>query len=112
MYRGNSIKGSNPFVSALTSVALAKEVFFLKERFLQQIVYILLCNDGSYYTGCTQNLEERLIRHQKGYVDSTKNKLPVDLVFYCTFTNPTKAFEFEEYLKTGSGIAFRNKHLI
>jgi len=23
-----------------------------------------------------------------------------------------KAFEFEKYLKSGSGIAFRNKHLI
>ena len=29
VYRGNSIKGSNPFVSALTSVASAKEVFWL-----------------------------------------------------------------------------------
>lgn len=81
-------------------------------RYMQQIVYILLCNDGTYYTGCTNNLEERIIRHQKGYVDSTKNKLPINLVFYCVFTDKSKAFEFEKYLKSGSGIAFRNKHLI
>ena len=79
---------------------------------MHQIVYILLCNDGTRYTGCTSNLEERLIRHQKGYVDSTKDKLPVSLIFYCAFTDKIKAFEFEKYLKSGSGIAFRNKHLI
>ena len=79
---------------------------------MHQFVYILFCNDGTYYSGCTNNIEERLIRHQKGYVDSTKNKLPVKLVFHCTFIDKSKAFEFEKYLKSGSGIAFRNKHLI
>jgi putative endonuclease len=112
VYRGNSIEGSNPSVSALPSVALAKEGFSKTLPLVEQIVYILLCNDGSYYTGCTNNLEERLIRHQNGYVDSTKNKLPVKLVSSCAFIDKTKAFEFEKYLKTGSGIAFRNKHLI
>ncbi|MBK8522433.1 MAG: GIY-YIG nuclease family protein [Chitinophagaceae bacterium] len=77
-----------------------------------QTVYILFCNDGTYYTGCTNNLEERFTRHQKGYVDSTKNKLPVQIIFHCVFTDKTKAFEFEKYLKSVSGIAFRNKHLI
>ncbi len=75
-------------------------------------VYILLCKDGKYYTGCTQNLDERLERHKKGYVESTKEKLPVSMVFYCAFVERHKAFEFEKYLKSGSGIAFRNKHLI
>jgi len=79
---------------------------------MQQIVYILFCHDGTYYTGCTSNLDERVQRHQKGYVDSTKNKLPVKVVFYCVFMDKSKAFEFEKYLKSGSGIAFRNKHLI
>ncbi len=75
-------------------------------------VYILRCVDGSYYTGCTEDLNERLKRHNKGYVDATKNKIPVELVFYCTFTDKYKAFRFEKYLKSGSGIAFRNKHLL
>jgi len=77
-----------------------------------QFVYILLCNDGSFYTGCTNNLEERFNRHQKGYIDSTKNKLPVQLIFYCAFIDKHRAFEFEQYLKSGSGIAFKNKHLL
>jgi len=79
---------------------------------MEQFVYILLCNDNAYYTGCTSDLEERLSRHRKGYVNSTQNRLPVKLVFYCSFPDQEKAFEFERYLKTGSGIAFRNKHFV
>jgi predicted GIY-YIG superfamily endonuclease len=75
-------------------------------------VYILKCSDGNYYTGCTNNLEERLHRHTKGYIDSTKNRLPLELIYYSAFPNQNTAFAFEKYLKSGSGIAFRNKHLL
>jgi putative endonuclease len=30
-------------------------------------VYLLLCDDGSYYTGYTNNVPSRLERHKKGY---------------------------------------------
>jgi putative endonuclease len=75
-------------------------------------VYILKCCDELYYTGCTEDLDARVLRHSKGYVDSTKNRLPVKVIFYCAFEDKYKAFQFEKYLKSGSGIAFRNKHLI
>jgi putative endonuclease len=29
-------------------------------------MYILLCSDGSYYTGSTVDLDLRLLQHQKG----------------------------------------------
>ena len=77
-----------------------------------QIVYVLECSDKTYYTGCTSNLDARLVRHNSGEVEYTKYRLPVKVVFYCAFENKRKAFEFEKYLKSGSGIAFRNKHLI
>lgn len=31
------------------------------------VVYILECSDGSYYTGLTNNLDERLWQHQTGF---------------------------------------------
>ena len=34
------------------------------------------------------------------------------VIFYCAFENKHQAFEFERYLKSGSGIAFRNKHFV
>ena len=75
-------------------------------------VYILHCADGTYYTGCTQDLNDRLRRHQNGDISYTKSRLPFTKVFHCSFADRYKAFEFEKYLKSGSGIAFRNKHLI
>jgi putative endonuclease len=75
-------------------------------------VYILKCSNNTYYTGCTNNLESRFERHNKGHVHYTKDKLPVELTTFIAFTDKHKAFEFEKYLKSGSGIAFRNKRLI
>ncbi len=75
-------------------------------------VYLLKCHDGSTYTGCTNNLEDRIARHHKGQVHYTSDKLPVTLCTYITFTDKYKAYNFEKYLKTASGIAFRNKRLI
>ncbi len=72
-------------------------------------VYILQCNDQSYYIRCTENLEERLAAHNKGLVKSTKGKLPVNIVAYIAFREKAKAYQFEKYLKSGSGRAFRNK---
>ena len=50
------------------------------------------------------------MRHQKGYVPATADRLPIDLEFYFAIENQYKAFEFEKYLKSGSGRAFIKKH--
>ena len=73
-------------------------------------VYVLRCYDNSPYTGCTQDLKERLKRHNSGNIPATKVRLPVELIFYCAFKD--KAYHFENYLKSGSGRAFMNKRLI
>lgn len=75
-------------------------------------VYILKCNDGTYYTGCTGDLDERISRHKSGYVSYTSSRLPIELVTYCSFSSKYKAFDFEKYLKSGSGKAFTKKRLI
>ncbi len=74
-------------------------------------VYCLKCRDG-YYIGCTDDLKERLIRHKNGYVPATVKRLPVSLDFYFAIQEKHKAFEFEKYLKSGSGRAFTKKHLV
>jgi predicted GIY-YIG superfamily endonuclease len=77
-----------------------------------QFVYILKCSDQTFYTGCTEDLDAGMKRHQSGYVDYTRTRLLTELIFYCAFEQKDRAFEFEKYLKTGSGITFRNKHLL
>ena len=74
-------------------------------------VYSLKCKDG-FYVGCCENIDERLERHRTGQVPATKDRLPVTLEFYLAVPDKYKAFEFEKYLKSGSGRAFISKHLI
>jgi putative endonuclease len=75
-------------------------------------VYILKCADDKLYRGHTKNIDERLYRHVNGLVDATKDRRPLKLIWYGVFENKYVAIEFEKYLKSGSGRAFTNKHLI
>jgi putative endonuclease len=75
-------------------------------------VYILKCSDNTYYTGCTNDLDERLEQYNNGLVHYTQDKRPAALISYIAFSDKYKAFDFEKYLKSGSGIAFRKKRLI
>lgn len=72
-------------------------------------VYSLKCKEG-FYVGCTDDLKSRLLRHKKGFVPATKNRRPLELDFYFAIVDKYKAFEFEKYLKSGSGRAFVKKH--
>jgi putative endonuclease len=75
-------------------------------------VYILKCADESFYVGCTCDINRRIFDHNSHKVHYTKDKTPVELYTYIVFNDKYRAFEFERYLKSGSGIAFRNRHLI
>jgi len=75
-------------------------------------VYILLLKHNTYYIGFTTDLKKRFKAHNQGLVSSTKNLRPIKLVFYAAFISKVKALNFEKYLKSSSGFAFRNKHLI
>jgi len=74
-------------------------------------VYSLKCKDG-YYVGRTDNLRDRIDRHQKGQVSATVDRLPLRLDFYFALNDKYKAFAFEKYLKSGSGRAFIKRHLL
>jgi len=69
-------------------------------------MFIHLKCKGGYYVGFTDNLKDRLNKHQKGQVPATSNRLPLKLDCYFAFNNKYKAFKFEKYLKSGSGRSF------
>ena len=83
-----------------------------KSKIIMWHVYILRCSDETNYTGCTNDLDDRLKRHNNGNIHYTKSRLPIELVVYTTFTDKYKAFEFEKYLKSGSGRAFSKRHFL
>jgi putative endonuclease len=74
-------------------------------------VYILKCKYGRIYTGCTNDLVNRIKRHNSGQVEATKKLLPVSLTTYIVFNDKYLAYKFERYLKKGSGRAFARRHL-
>jgi predicted GIY-YIG superfamily endonuclease len=51
-------------------------------------------------------------RHQNHQVPATTDRLPITLVCYFAFSNKYIAFNFEKYLKSGSGRAFLKSHII
>jgi len=73
--------------------------------------YVLLCSDNRTYIGASNNLKERIERHNKGYIAATHKRLPVKLLAYFAFSDEHIAFSFEQYLKSGSGRAFMKKHI-
>ncbi len=67
----------------------------------QYFVYILLCNDSSYYTGITNDLERRFNEHQRGenLKCYTYKRRPLKLVFYERFNDVNQAIAFEKQVK-------------
>ena len=76
-------------------------------------VYILesLAEAGRYYMGSTQNLRERLARHNHGEVAHSSKYRPWRIKTAIAFTDRRRAVAFEGYLKTASGRAFAKKRL-
>ena len=80
---------------------------------MKHYVYLIKSdNDGSIYTGCTDNIEKRLDEHNAGLSQFTKTKMPWTLKWYAVFFQESEAFSFEQYLKSGSGRAFINQRVL
>jgi len=68
--------------------------------------------DSTHYIGSTHDLKNRLGKHNRKEVAYTSTKAPFTIVWYAAFLTKEKALNFERYLKSSSGFAFRNKRLI
>jgi len=51
-----------------------------------------MCSDNKTYIGCTDDLKDRIDRHQKGNVPATKERLLAKLLSYFAFSNIYTAF--------------------
>ena len=79
-------------------------------------IYVLLSEkDNMFYTGYTSDIEKRIEEHKKGKVYSTKNRLPVKLVYYEGSLSQDDALHREKYLKSTYGKRYlrnRLKHFL
>jgi len=63
-------------------------------------VYILLCDDGSFYTGYTKNLNRRIKMHINGKgAKYTKSHKPKKVVFVEVFNTRSEALIQERKIK-------------
>ncbi len=63
-------------------------------------VYILRCSDGSLYTGWTNNLKNRLEKHNKGLgAKYTRARRPCKLVFFMEVSDKKIAMKIEYRIK-------------
>ena len=92
---------------------LSRRSFFAEADLSVKYVYILQSEQEAeyFYTGITDDLDPRLSMHNSGAVTHTAKYRPWRIKTYVAFTDDTRAFAFEKYLKSGSGRAFAKARL-
>jgi putative endonuclease len=78
--------------------------------------YVLISlKDYKFYTGYTSDIEKRVLSHNNGEVISTKNRRPLELIYYEACLFQEDALHREKYLKSTYGkryIKNRLKHFL
>jgi len=67
--------------------------------------------DKDFYTGFTKNLKLRFEQHNKGQVESTKERCPFKLIYYEACIDEIDAKKREKYFKPYHGKMFLKKRL-
>ena len=82
----------------------------------QHMFYVYILRSENYpmktYIGITESLEKRLAEHNANTQPHTSRYSPWKVETYIAFSDKNKEFNFEKYLKIGSGKAFLKKRLI
>ena len=73
--------------------------------------YILHLDNGDLYKGSCNDLKRRLVEHESGQVESTKNFRPLKLIHYEAYSLKSDAQRREKYLKTTEGRRFLNQQI-
>lgn len=68
------------------------------------LIYVLRSKkDNNLYIGCTSDLEKRIKMHNNGFVRSTKNRRPLEIVFKENYEDKYEAFRKERFYKSAKG---------
>lgn len=67
--------------------------------------------DRKLYTGYTKDIKLRFEQHNKGLVDSTKDRRPLILIYFEACLSQEDALHREKYLKTYYGKMFLKNRL-
>ena len=67
--------------------------------------------DMKMYSGFTKDLKLRFEQHRKGLVESTKDRRPLELIYYEACLNSEDAKNRERYFKTYNGKRYIHRRL-
>jgi len=67
--------------------------------------------DLKYYVGYSKDVKLRFEQHKKGLVDSTKDRRPLNLIYFEACLTQEDAIHREKYLKTHYGRMFLKNRL-
>lgn len=71
---------------------------------LNYCVYVLISEvDNQFYIGYTKDIHRRFREHSEGFVDSTKYRRPLKLIFLEYYIFKEDAMNREKYFKTTKG---------
>lgn len=59
--------------------------------------------DGKFYTGYTSDLKNRIEKHNRGQIESTKMRGPFELIYFEACKDEKDTIRREKYLKTSWG---------
>ena len=62
--------------------------------------------DNKFYVGFTEDLKLRFEQHNKGYIESTRSRRPLELIYYEACLDRGDAIRREKYLKSYNGKRF------
>ena len=80
---------------------------------LKRFVYVLKNGEvpPRHYTGVTSDVAKPLAEHNAGDCRHTAKYRPWSMDVVIEFADEWRAVAFERYWKSGSGVAFANRHL-
>lgn len=65
------------------------------------------CSDGNFYIGFTNDLERRVMQHQRGENISTSKRLPVELVYFEGHKSKHDAMRRKEFKTTKGKVTLK-----
>jgi len=90
--------------SSGVNVCLPRGLFIPSSDFIlakHWFLYVLLCSDGTYYTGVTTDVRRRLKEHNTSHRGAkyTKTRRPVEVVYWTDFEDRSSAQKAEYKFK-------------
>jgi len=67
--------------------------------------------DGRFYIGWSEDLRLRVEQHNKGQVEATRERRPLELIYYEACLSREEAIKREKSLKTGFGRKYLKRRI-